>query len=133
MFNFIFGLLIGLGQGGTEVIVNYAVVRIERSGQSRLMNFMHASFSVGAIIGPFAVSALIASGSSWQFVYRAMAVASLIMAGVFFRLPLSRLGEAGKESEERPGVIKVLKQPLLIMAFLILFLYVGTELEFQPG
>ncbi|MBM3212275.1 MFS transporter, partial [Candidatus Poribacteria bacterium] len=128
LFNFIFGLLMGLGQGGTEVIVNYAVIRIERSGQSRLMNFMHAAFSVGAILGPFAVSVLIASGSSWQAVYRAMSLASLIMAGIFFKLPLSRLGETGKASEDRPGVFKMLKQPLLIMAFLILFLYVGTEL-----
>lgn len=126
--NFFLGLLMGFGQGGTEVVVNYAVIRIEKGGQSRLMNLMHAAFSVGAIIGPFAVSRLIASGLSWQLIYRFMALASLIMAGVFLKLPLSRLGEEEKEAKDKPKFFQLLKQPLLITSFLILFLYVGTEL-----
>lgn len=126
--NFFLNLLMGLGQGGTEVIINYAVIRIERSGQSRLMNLMHAAFSVGAIIGPLAVSRIIAYGLSWQLIYRFMALASLIMAIVFWKLPLSRLGDGEKGAKDKPKVFELLKQPLLILSFLILFLYVGTEL-----
>lgn len=126
--NFLLNLLIGLGQGGTEVVVNYSVIHIERSGQSRLMNFMHAAFSVGAIIGPFIVGTLIAAGISWQMIYRAMALACFLMAWVFSILPFSRLREEDEGTEDKPRTIELLRHPLLILAFLILFLYVGTEL-----
>jgi fucose permease len=102
LFNLLLNLLIGLGQGGTEVVVNFSVVRMERNGQSRLMNLMHAAFAVGGVIGPFVVGMLI---SIWQIFYRLMALASILMAGMFLPLPF-----------------------LLILAFLILLLYVGTEL-----
>ncbi len=128
LLNLLLNFLIGLGQGGTEVVVNFSVVRMERSGQSRLMNLMHAAFSFGAIAGPFTVGMLIKAGWNWQTVYRLMAVVSFLMAGIFLMLPFSRLKGGSEESGDKPGVIGLLKHPLLILSFLILFLYVGTEL-----
>lgn len=125
LFNLLLNLLIGLGQGGTEVVVNFSVVRMERSGQSRLMSLMHAAFAVGGVIGPFVVGMLI---SVWRIFYRLMALASILMAGTFLPLPFSRLAGEAAKSEDEPRVIELLKRPLLILAFLILFLYVGTEL-----
>ena len=125
LFNLLLNLLIGLGQGGTEVVVNFSVVRMERSGQSRLMNLMHAAFAVGGVIGPFVVGMLI---SVWRVFYRLMALASILMAGTFLPLPFSRLAGEVEKSEDDPRIIELLKRPLLILAFLILFLYVGTEL-----
>jgi fucose permease len=128
ILNLLLNLLIGLGQGGTEVVINYSVVRIERSGESRLMNLMHAAFAVGAIIGPIIVGTLINAGSSWQTIYRLMALVSIMMAGAFSFLPFSRLRDDSGESRDEPGLFEMLKHPLLILSFLILFLYVGTEL-----
>jgi len=125
LFNLLLNLLIGLGQGGTEVVVNFSVVRMEHSGQSRLMNLMHAAFAVGGVIGPFVVGMLI---SVWRVFYRLMALASILMAGTFLPLPFSRLAGEVEKSEDDPRIIELLKRPLLILAFLILFLYVGTEL-----
>ena len=128
IFNLLLNFLIGLGQGGTEVVINFSVIRMERSGRSRLMSFMHAAFSVGAIIGPFAVGTLIKAGLNWQIVYRLMALISLLMSGTLFFLPFSRLGGENAKSGDEPKVMELLKHPLLILSFLILFLYVGTEL-----
>ena len=126
--NLVLNLLIGFGQGSTEVIINFGVVRMERNGQSRLMNFMHAAFSVGAVLGPFMVARIMIAGLSWQMVYRLMAGASVVMAGVFSFMPFSRLATESANSDDRPGVMELMKQPLLIFGFLILFIYVGTEL-----
>lgn len=129
IFNLLLGFLIGLGQGGTEVVVNFTVVHIERNGESRLMNLMHAAFAVGAILGPFAVARIMNAGLSWQMIYRLMALISIIMAGVISLLPFSRLGkEERSKSKEGPGLVKLLKHPLLVLSFLVLFLYVGAEL-----
>jgi fucose permease len=128
LLNLLLHFLVGLGQGATEVVVNFSVVQMERSGQSRLMSLMHAAFAVGGVVGPFAVGTIVASGLSWQVMYRLMALLSFFMAGTFSLLPFSRLGRETEKSEESPKVVGLLKHPLLILSFLILFLYVGTEL-----
>jgi len=128
IFNLLLILLIGFGQGGTEVIVNFSVIRMESGGQSRLMNLMHAAFAVGAIIGPFTAGRIMAAGASWQIMYRMMALMSILMAGTISLLPFSRLRSEDEEHGDEPKLMELLKHPLLILSFLILFLYVGTEL-----
>ena len=128
LFNLPLSFLIGLGQGATEVVINFTVVRMDRTGKSGLMSFMHAAFSAGAIIGPFGVGMLIAAGSGWQMIYRVMALVSLLMAGTLSALPFSRLEQEVTESEDQPRVVELLRHPMLIVSFLILLLYVGTEL-----
>lgn len=128
ILNLLLILLIGLGQGGTEVIVNFSVIRMESGGQSRLMNLMHAAFAVGAIIGPFTAGKIMAAGANWQIMYRMMALMSILMAGTISLLPFSRLRLEDEELGDEPKLMELLKHPLLILSFLILFLYVGTEL-----
>lgn len=128
LLNLLLGFMIGLGQGGTEVVVNFAVVRIERHGESRLMNLMHAAFAVGAIIGPFTVGRIIAAGLSWKLMYRLMALVTILMAGVLSLMPFSRVAREDENSGDRLELIQLLKHPLLILSFLVLFLYVGTEI-----
>ena len=121
--------MIGLGQGGTEVVVNLAVVRIERDGESRLMNLMHAAFAVGAIIGPIAAGRIMESSWGWQAMYRLMGLVVILMAGAISLLPFSRIErEKSEKSEDKLRLIQILKNPLLVLSFLVLFLYVGTEL-----
>jgi len=127
LLNLLLYFLIGIGQGGTEVVVNFSVVRIERTGKSQLMNLMHAAFSIGAVAGPFADVILMKTGLAWQTIYRLMALIAIMMAIASATLKLSRLDrdEDGK-SELRFGGL--LRNPLLIISFLILFVYVGSEL-----
>jgi len=128
LLNLLLSFMIGLGQGGTETVVNFSVVRIERSGESRLMNLMHAAFAVGAIVGPFAVGRIIAADLNWQLMYRLMALVTILMAGVLSLMPFSRVSREDEKSGDRLELIQLLKHPLLILSFLVLFLYVGTEL-----
>jgi len=126
--NMLLNLMIGFGQGGTEVVVNYSVVKIEQSGKSRLMNFMHAAFSVGAVIGPYIVILLMKINQDWQTIYRLMALVSIILAGVFLAIPFSHIPKKDKSVESKVKVSKLVKDPVLLLAFLILFVYVGSEL-----
>jgi len=120
-------LMMGLGQGGTEVVTNFCVVRMETPGQSRLMNLMHAAFPVGAIAGPIMIGGLIAAGRSWQWVFRGMSVACLAMAGGFAVLSFGGMNATGQErgSARMPSL---LQSPLLVFLALTIFLYVGSEI-----
>lgn len=128
LLNMLMNFLIGFGQGGTEVVVNFSVVRIERNGQSRLMNLMHAAFSVGAVVGPYAVIVLMKTGLGWQTIYRLMSLLSLIMAVMFLILPMSRLHSQKEREHDKTKAVTLLKHPLLVLSFLILLIYVGSEL-----
>jgi len=127
--NLLLCALMGTGHGCLEVVVNFSVVRMERGGRSRLMNLAHAAFSVGAILGPFVLAGLLGLGGSWQGVYRLMAGASVLMAGVLWGLSFSGVAHSPAEREQAaPPTRHLLRQPLLILSFLMLMLYVGSEL-----
>lgn len=128
LINMVLQFLIGFGQGGTEVVVNFSVVRIEKGQQSRLMNLMHASFSFGAIISSFIIGRLTRIKSGWHLTYRGLAVLSFIMAISMLLLPFERLERRDASGNNDRGSLHILKQPLLIFSFLILLLYVGSEM-----
>jgi fucose permease len=130
LFNLCATFLVGLGHGGTEVVTNVCVVRMESPGQSRLMNLMHAAFPVGAILGPILVGQLIAAGLVWQLTFRAIAVVTFgIALGFVFLSFGSVLGEKEEEEERRHlGFSRLIRNPLLFFLFLTIFLYVGAEI-----
>ena len=111
LLNMLLNLMIGFGGGGTEVVVNYSMVKMERRGQSRLMNFMHAAFSVGAVVGPYMVIMLMRAELGWTLIYRIMSFVSLVMAVIFLFLPFSRLGGEDK-SEEKVSNVSLIRDPV---------------------
>jgi len=120
-------LMMGLGQGGTEVVTNFCVVRMEKPGQSRLMTLMHAAFPVGAILGPVLIGWLIAAGRSWQEMFRAMSVVCLAMAGGFAFLSFGSL-DAKREEPGHARVPGLMRSPLFLFMVLTILLYVGSEI-----
>lgn len=128
LFNLFSTFLVGLGQGGTEVVTNFCVVRIEKAGQSRLMNLMHASFPVGAISGPILVGWFLSAGIPWQFVFRGLSVLSVAIAIVMALTSFVSIGEAAEEDTRERDLGRLLGNPLLILLFLTIFLYVGSEI-----
>ncbi len=126
-FNVLTKLLVGGGAGGTEVVVNYAVLRMERAGHSRLMNLMHAAFSVGAILSPLALEGLVALGAGWRLMFRLMAGVAVGMAVLMALLPFRRLRDGDEAAGDEPPILELLRRPLLILCFLILLVYVGAE------
>jgi fucose permease len=120
--------LVGMGGGSTELVVNSAIVRMERGGQSRLMNVMHAMFAVGAIAGPLVAGRLLAVGGDWRVVFRVMAATAAGLGATLAVLPYQRLGDDGGGGHEPVKLGKLLRQPVLVLCSLILMLYVAAEM-----
>lgn len=128
VFNLLLSLLIGIGQGTIETVVNYSLVRMERDGQSHLMSFSHAAFSVGAIGGPTVVAIVLARGLPWQTVYHLAAALAIGVAVVTTMLPFSRIRDVQGEHPSEGGFRKLARYPMFFLAFFVLFLYVGLEI-----
>jgi MFS transporter, FHS family, glucose/mannose:H+ symporter len=126
VINLLLSFGVGIGQGILEVVTNYETVRLETSGQSRMMNLLHSGFSAGAIVGPIAVGALMETGGSWQSIFPALAallvVVAIVSLAVRFPAP-----ETGKHQGTRGG-LALLRQPLLILLCVVIIFYVGSEL-----
>ena len=70
-------VLFGVGSGITDSAANaYAA----RHFGARQINWMHASYGLGATVGPLVVTVVLGSGLSWRWVYGAMAVALAVLA-----------------------------------------------------
>ncbi|MGB0606067.1 MAG: MFS transporter [Candidatus Latescibacterota bacterium] len=120
-------LLIGLGQGGSEVVTNFSVVRIEHSGRSNLMNFIHAAFTAGAIVGPLGIGQLIERGYPWQVAFLALAFLSLLMALAFTLLSFETVSADPAKQENSP-LSYLMSQPLMLLLTTLILLYVGVEI-----
>jgi fucose permease len=124
--NLVFNLAIGLCQGGLEVVINLEVVHMERHGQSRFMNLLHAAFCVGAVVGPGATGYLIGQGGANPFVvFSIAAVLSLLVAGLF---SLARFPALPAEASVRGGARALLRTPFLLLLTFFLLVYVGAEI-----
>ncbi len=73
-------VVFGLGFGAMDSALNaYAASHFG----ARQINWMHASYGLGATIGPLLTTALLGSGLSWRWIYGSLAVAGVAIAGVF--------------------------------------------------
>lgn len=70
----------GLGGGAIDASLNHLVARRH---SARHMNWLHASWGVGATLSPVLVSALLAGGSSWRMPYAVLAAVELALALAF--------------------------------------------------
>jgi len=125
--NAVLKVLSGAGAAGTEVVVNFGVVRMERGGQSRLMNLMHAAFAAGAVASPVIVRLLAEVGATWQTIFRLTGGLSLVMAATMAAMPFSRLDVPVPPGQKRSRFVDVICQPLVVFSSLILMMYVGVE------
>ncbi len=124
--NMALNFCVGLCQGPIEVVTNLEVMHMERKGQSRLLNMVHAAFSVGGIVGPAAVGFLLGAGRGGISVFAATAAALAVMALLFGFSPFPRIMQ--HEAGDRGKGLKLMLQPLLLLITFFLLLYVGAEL-----
>jgi fucose permease len=120
-------LLVGLGQGWIEVATNYCLVRLESPGESRLMNLVHACFTVGACLGPAGVGVLLANGVSWRWAFEGVGLLLLGVALVALRLPFP-IAPAAEAASPRRDLGSLARDPLLLLLGVVIFLYVGAEM-----
>jgi fucose permease len=78
--------LFGLGFGAIDTALN---AHAARHFGARDINWMHASYGLGATVGPLLVTALLSAGRSWRQAYGIMA---LVLAALASVLALARRG-----------------------------------------
>jgi fucose permease len=124
--NILLNLAVGIYMGIVEVITNYEAIRMETGGKSRLMNLLHAGFSLGAIVGPLVVGSILRAGGSWKAIYPASGALLLVMACLFVAFPFPDYEKRAQRKASRG--LGLAKEPLLLLFTAVIILYVGSEL-----
>jgi MFS family permease len=77
-------VLFGIGFGALDTALN---AHASRHFGARDINWMHASYGLGATIGPLLVTVLLAEGLGWRRTYGLMALVQAALACVFIAPP----------------------------------------------
>jgi fucose permease len=126
------GVLGGLGAGAIDAGINaFAAARC----RPRQVNWLHACYGVGAMLGPLLMTSVVALGWGWRWGY---AVIGLILAGMAlcFALTVDRWDASGRDAdtggqvaEPDVGVIAALKRPPVWTHVALFFVYTGLEVS----
>jgi fucose permease len=124
-------LLIGFGVAILDAGLNAYVAGLPRS--AGLLNYLHAFYGAGALLGPLVASLVLATSGRWNTTYLVWLVAGvLVLIGFRFAFrpperpappPSSAVGAA------RNPLTLALRSPLVWLAAVFLFVYVGAEVS----
>ncbi len=97
-------------------------------GHTALLNYMHAFYGVGALIGPLLASRMLVSGLPWQDVYLVLAAVSVpILIGCATLLP--RRVPVPTDGEHGAPLARALRRREVWFGAIFLCLYVGAEVS----
>ncbi len=119
------GLLAGLGHGAVDISVNLLVARVFQERSVAAVNLVNFFFGVGAVVGPAIASLTINrwnTGIPVIWLGIGVVLASIPFIALFLLSPVAAQNRT-VASQEKPFY----RSPLLWIAGLILFLYVGAE------
>lgn len=121
-------LLYGLGSGAIDAGLNHYVAH---HFSVRHMNWLHASWSLGATLGPLIMTAAIASRGGWRAGYLIVAAIllclSLLFAATRRRWDEPRKAEAEQKRDASVGMLATLRHPLVRIQVALFFVYTGLE------
>jgi fucose permease len=126
----VLGMLAGLGAGAIDAGLNtYAATHFS----SRSVNWLHASYGVGATLGPLIMTSVLMAERPWQLGYGIVGIWQLLLA-VSFALTYRRWPTASA-SAERPASApthaassgSTLRQPVMWLSMAVFFIYTGLE------
>ncbi|NJL34312.1 MAG: MFS transporter [Chloroflexaceae bacterium] len=98
----------------------------------RQMNWLHASYGVGAMLGPIVMTIVLASGTAWQVGYLLIG-ALLAGLALCFGLTRRRWREGRPDEPESPespqpvAMRGLLRRPLVWQSVALFFFYTGLE------
>lgn len=122
-----FGLLLGLGAGAIDAGLNTYVAA---HFSTRTMNWLHASFSAGATLGPLIMTAVLGAGLIWRWGYLMVGSAQLLLA-LTFALTRDRWRTVPSAHTTAPtldaNTSATLRKPLTWLGVVIFFIYAGIE------
>jgi fucose permease len=117
-------VVLGLGMGLLDAGFNSYLSTLSRP--AALLNYFHAFFGVGALLGPIAAAVLVEHGFSWRAFFAAYAVAMALQLVALACFPRAGSGPVADEAgRPRLGLALRLRVVLILAAFL--GVYVGVE------
>ncbi len=125
-------LLVGLGVGMIETGLNIYITALPRSAS--LLNYLHAVYGVGALIGPVVASTILVLNFGWNSTYFVLAILSLPMFLGFWLLYKDTSTTASYTPDEQKSkgsstLADTLKLSVVWIASLFLLFYVGVEVS----
>jgi fucose permease len=121
------GAQLGLGVGIVDAGLNAYIAALPRNVV--LLNYLHAFYGVGALLGPLLASTLLALQLGWQATYLAWCVLALLILSGFW-LTFQREPRASRQTVSataRSSLLPALRQRSVWLAALFLLFYTGTE------
>jgi len=126
------GVLAGLGAGAIDAGLNTYVAAYFSEG---LMQWLHASYGIGATLGPIIMTVTLTTLNSWRVGYSVVGGFQLVLAACFIlTLPIWKQKEAPAESivpkrltDYKTPLSKTVRQPIVWLSVLLFFLYTGSE------
>lgn len=94
---------------------------------ARHVNWLHACYSLGAAVGPLAMTAVMTRQVSWQWGYVLIAMVPIAMAAAFV-LTAGRWQYSPPEPQQGAAKPKAQVSPLLLRQAFLFFCYSGLEL-----
>lgn len=121
-------ILHGLGSGAIDAGLNHYVAN---HFSARHMNWLHACYSLGAMLAPLIMTAAIARWNSWRLGYLVAAVVllSLSLLFLFTKRQWDDRAEssAGVETPGHSTIAETLRVPRVWLHILLFFVYTGLE------
>jgi fucose permease len=122
------GVILGLGQGIVDAGVN---LHFASNYTPRLMNWLHASFGLGAAFGPLLMTGLFALDQDWHVGYIVMAVVQVALILIFMttlnRWQVQISPDSGNTNPAAPAIIESLRQPHVLLSIALFFVFTGME------
>jgi len=120
----------GMATGILEAGLNLFVAALPNN--TALLNYLHAFYGVGALVGPLIASTILAFSWGWNTAILAwtfLALPLLIGLLALFRHQSSGAAHERQTGEGENGLLAALKIPVVWFATLFLLFYVGVEVS----
>jgi fucose permease len=121
--------IMSLGSGGIDSGLN---TYLSEHGTARQLNWLHASFGIGATVGPFLAAGVSALGGHWSWNFAIIAVILALLTLVMWRsASLWHVAPPRKGEKTAAGQAKFaasLRMPIVWISTALFFFYVGMEL-----
>jgi fucose permease len=130
------GVVAGLGAGAIDAGLNTYVASNFGEG---LMQWLHASYGIGVTLGPIIMTAGLTWFNAWQWGYRNVGTAQIILAACFLLTIAMWQGNPQAENKQEEDLLltdyqtpisETLRRPAVWMSLLLFFIYTGIEVSF---
>ncbi len=86
------GVLVSLGASAADIGINSLVLDLFPDSRGRALNLLHVMYSVGALVAPLALAAVVSAGIDWQVPMLVSGVlAGLLAVAILVTVPHGRL------------------------------------------